>query len=1071
MNYPWAGRHISGNFKISHPVENLNKYKVTKHGGSLFLIEGIAETEMIPSDDHAHLIIEDFSDDEIENESIYAMQKSQGISNSILLILYLYKGKPIKLFGNEKMVFYVSRGDLKTFADKTGFDESGLNDFLTSQFVFEDRHLFVMGDDKHHSNRDSLIGKEWFADFINEGNIVNRITRLRKRRDRSAENPFHIFGNVGFVPWDKALTINGKLSANLTEVSIPQIFNAWGEFLAFEKESFLKKRRRIGKILFDKITVDFDAGIVSVQISKENESSQLLDRDEAKEGVDCYICDLVERENFAEEGNENPNINKVFLGEVRSYDPETRKAIFKPKFTNFNIRNLGATAQTQTGFLMLSAMSMEIQTNRRLRIIEGLSNKSNSMGNVLMNLADSAVEDRQTPTRFQPIDSSTLEAMFGKGKGDTKINENYRRAMDIAINTPDIAIIQGPPGTGKTTLIRGIAYKLLANKSRNYKILITAEQHDALHHAVGGVAKTSSIPPYVSSTRFSADQEDADNEERMRHIRTFQNRLEDNCQSILKEQGRNTSFSNYVLEAIVLFRTIKDGGYDFGILRNQFANLQQIVLNIGLSSEYQTMLSNIRFIVNQTASPTDEKAEITQIQNKIKGQRTDSSSWADDGFARLIELQILLSRDSEYLKLLIDDNLKERLTTDATDADFKAYRQYVRNIEEYFLPRENPLSVEPKAIVKNNIEAIERAIKEKARTRSKDFYDIIEEFSYLAKDELAISKAVKIYTDVIGSTCAQAAKSVDYVKLTASSYDYVIIDEASRANPIDLMLPIFMGKKVVLVGDHKQLPHYLESQMVDEFEKNGSGEETTYLKRSLFEQLYENLDQAYREGRIKARRTIRLQEQHRMAPDIAGFIASEFYSDGDLSNQLTNGAEAIKNINDFGVFDGHSVAFLNVPSKFGYEEEKHKSRIRFSECLAIAESIGKIEKHRALNGESEIGIISFYNGQVEQIRNLLAETFSADFVTKHIKIGTVDSFQGMEFDIVYLSTVRCNGYTSIRKKLGFLYEQPNRVNVSLSRAKKLLVVVGDRETLHAGIEFRHFIEYTKEKGGYFDYEK
>ena len=113
----------------------------------------------------------------------------------------------------------------------------------------------------------------------------------------------------------------------------------------------------------------------------------------------------------------------------------------------------------------------------------------------------------------------------------------------------------------------------------------------------------------------------------------------------------------------------------------------------------------------------------------------------------------------------------------------------------------------------------------------------------------------------------------------------------------------------------------------------------------------------------------------------------------------------------------------------------------------------------------DIGIISFYKGQVKVIKEKLDENFPKS-VLDNISCNTVDSYQGKEFDIVILSGVRSNTSSSPEKSLGFIHHSASRINVALSRAKKLLVVVADADTYRKTPHFQNFISYVKKEGYY-----
>jgi superfamily I DNA and/or RNA helicase len=114
-----------------------------------------------------------------------------------------------------------------------------------------------------------------------------------------------------------------------------------------------------------------------------------------------------------------------------------------------------------------------------------------------------------------------------------------------------------------------------------------------------------------------------------------------------------------------------------------------------------------------------------------------------------------------------------------------------------------------------------------------------------------------------------------------------------------------------------------------------------------------------------------------------------------------------------------------------------------------------------------IGIMSFYKEQIAKINAALKDPdkgalSSDDFY--QIKCGTVDTLQGKEFDIVILSTTRSNARTNAAESLGFIHYSKSRINVALSRARRLLIIVGDMNTMGRNDSFSKLIDYTKKVG-------
>lgn len=468
----------------------------------------------------------------------------------------------------------------------------------------------------------------------------------------------------------------------------------------------------------------------------------------------------------------------------------------------------------------------------------------------------------------------------------------------------------------------------------------------------------------------------------------------------------------------------------------------------------------------------DEREGMDFIKRKLDSQRLDMSVfYDDDGIYQLNELQRLIERFG-YNYLLIDSTLRDDLVAGKNPDAFKKYVEYIKRIREDIAPEADEFELaitSYKAMFDELLNHIRRAAKE----HKKDFYDIIEVLQYKMNDIDNVKEIIMKYTNVIGSTCAQADRSKDIVSLNGTKYDYVIIDEAARANPLDLMIPVLMGTKVIMVGDQMQLPHYIETDYLRRFKNEKdkyNGFDETLLTKSLFQVLYDSLEKSHREGKLNFQRHIRIQEQHRMHPVIGRFISEQFYErkvtdpDGTvrIEGRIENGANTSLKINDFNVFGGKNVVWVDMPITMGIEEREASKISRSVEADKVIELLQEIVRKNP-DKSFKVGIMSFYKGQVELIKGLLAEKFP-DEVLKNIECNTVDSYQGKEFDIVLLSTTRSNREVDIEKSLGFIHYSKSRINVALSRARKLLVVIGDSETMGRNEVFNNYISYVKDNG-------
>jgi Superfamily I DNA and RNA helicases and helicase subunits len=312
----------------------------------------------------------------------------------------------------------------------------------------------------------------------------------------------------------------------------------------------------------------------------------------------------------------------------------------------------------------------------------------------------------------------------------------------------------------------------------------------------------------------------------------------------------------------------------------------------------------------------------------------------------------------------------------------------------------------------------------------------------------------QIYIDnanVIGITCVQAA-SFDFSK-NFPSFDAVIIDEVSKCTPPELLIPALKGKKLVLVGDHRQLPPMFDRNTIDDIaeEIGCTGDELSFIKESLFKVLFENASDSIKQM---------LTTQYRMHPQIMGAI-NQFYDQKLNCGIAEPDTRRAHNLAGKIIQENNHILWVKTPVGQGFEEEKNgTSRLNVKEVDAIERLCEQMEAAwlpKIADGEppKEIGIITFYGAQLRLIQDRIEPE---KFPSLSIRTGTVDIFQGMERPVIIVSTV-CNNN---RGDIGFAKE-PERVNVAFSRAQELLVVVGchDLFTQQTGTVGKMYQEVSK----------
>ena len=266
-------------------------------------------------------------------------------------------------------------------------------------------------------------------------------------------------------------------------------------------------------------------------------------------------------------------------------------------------------------------------------------------------------------------------------------------------------------------------------------------------------------------------------------------------------------------------------------------------------------------------------------------------------------------------------------------------------------------------------------------------------------------------------------------------FDLLVIDEACQTTEPGCWVPLLRAGRVVLAGDHCQLPPTVLS---GEAARQGFG--VSLLERLVT--LYGD------------RVACRLDVQYRMHEDIADFSSREFY-DGTLRAD-----EAVRRhrLCDLpGVAHGpmteSPVQFVDTAGA-GYDEEKEpdgESRLNRREAELVVRKVGVLLD--AGVSPADIAVIAPYAAQVRRLREAL------DF--PGLEVDSVDGFQGREKEAVVLSLVRSNA----EGELGFLADV-RRTNVALTRARRKLLVVGDSATLSALPLYRRLFEHFEALGAY-----
>ena len=314
--------------------------------------------------------------------------------------------------------------------------------------------------------------------------------------------------------------------------------------------------------------------------------------------------------------------------------------------------------------------------------------------------------------------------------------------------------------------------------------------------------------------------------------------------------------------------------------------------------------------------------------------------------------------------------------------------------------------------------------------------------------------------NVVFATCIGVKADREFSE-SELKFDTVIIDEAGKANLAESLVAISLAKKVILVGDQMQLPPYMEENLLDPKE-SGSFPNTKFGKDFLSDDINHALKISFfefLEKRITAEEFPRanlemLNYQHRMHPHIGEFVSSSFY--GGKVNM--GGMTHLNHLPMDKPFD-KEITFINTNSFDNpFEETDGFSAKNPTEAQIITQSVlPNMLEGNSVNPE-DIAIIAPYKSQVSLIKRVIENTGDSDL--KKIEVSTLDSFQGMEFDIIIFSFTRSAAPYQEKKKVGFL-DDARRLNVAFSRAKKKLILVGNATTLtQRSSHYDRIFDYT-----------
>lgn len=903
-----------------------------------------------------------------------------------------------------------------------------------------------------------LYGKGFAIDVRRTGDHrlgITRVAESRRRMEGDDSRPiFLVVGNIRFADASLAAKFRGVAQTVLDRIvdQADSYLGLWRKYNDLERQTILEKARDFGWVPYSGRELQPD-GVWRFRISVgDGGTGDLWRRLEALDeqleaGIE--VPSAIQGDDTAEPVGARV---RPFVGQLASRSQRPLRLDIRPPADQED------REPPEEGYLFVALGGDDVRIKRRSQAWEKVLKMENPMPQLGMILENQPVPERRHRPR-KPMTRAVREVF-------DKPNDRQRIALDAALNTPDIALIQGPPGTGKTRVIAALQARLaeqdehLAESGLAGNTLLTSFQHDAVENAAAATRVMGLPAVKVGYRRDSTEGRDgvaawaAETAQAVRAARG----------AAVPEQSVHVALREVRHIAVRFLQAPVKRETPETVIRQV-----QDVASRWLPGELADELAQLRTEVSAPAAPglgDDGRAAAIKA---VRGLRTDQTAFGDDG-PRTAYISLRRLRKLEGFRLADGEAaaLDRAASWNPSDAAADGLLAELQTVKDALLDRLRPADAVPiapgHADTEDIVVRVIDALAEKAKQTAPGVDLAIDDWlATLEQDHDGTRDALRHYTMVLAATCQQAVgRPMAEAKHGADTvFRTVIVDEAARANPLDLLIPMSLAeRRVILVGDHRQLPHLLEPNIERELEQDTKQETRDALRLSLFEKLFTELRKREKGNGVK--RTVTLNQQYRMHPLLGAFVSQQFYEPhGEGFESARNEDEFVHDVSlgNGPSLEGKVGAWLDVPLAEG-AESGGRSKRRQAEANRVAKEVHRVVKqHSGLS----VGVITFYASQRDEI----LQSMLGVGLTEHgdeglrvadewrhtadgrerLRVGTVDAFQGKEFDIVFLSLTRSNDVrgeddAAKRRRYGFLMLE-NRLCVAMSRQQRLLVVVGD----------------------------
>ncbi len=544
-----------------------------------------------------------------------------------------------------------------------------------------------------------------------------------------------------------------------------------------------------------------------------------------------------------------------------------------------------------------------------------------------------------------------------------RIDDDKKDAVVAALSGPSLLLVEGPPGTGKTTFITELVLQTL-KANPNARVLLTSQTHVALDNSLERIVGQLGFD--INAVRIG--QEDDDRIAASTRKLMLDAKLPEMRKQALAA-GR-AFMERWALEHDLNVRDVRRA-----MALERHAKLKTRLEEVeGAMQAQEPELSE----PNRKSMNAEERAAVEDELDGLSKER--------DGLERL------LKESFKDLTTYVDskDELQEFAECSASDLQgwAEAYAAHT------------PAGGQLKQLLQTHAEW------ETAFGRSRDFH-----------------AAVIAASQVVAGTCLGVMSIPGRNDIT---YDLCIVDEASIATPTEVLVPMSRARRVVLVGDSKQLSPFQDPDLKTSglLEKYGLKPEDQ--KATLFNHLSAHLPDSLKKT---------LTTQHRMLPAIGDLISECFYAN-ELKSVERSPASGLIGVMPKPVTWYSTARKPNRGSRpIGTSYHNDVEVELVMDLLSRIDFLVQSGRHK--DQRFSVALLTGYDPQRQRLQNAYQTRANRWKSYSDVFVNVVDAFQGREADIVVFSVTR-----SEVKGLGFLREM-ERINVALSRGKELLAIVGD----------------------------